>query len=158
MSITYKKGDLFDAFAAGEIEALGHQANCMNTMQSGFAKQLKELYPEAYEADCETIKGDPDKLGTLSMVIVDVPGHAPGMIFNLYGQYEYGREPGVVYTDVIALSNAMGQMRLFIDASGIEHIGFPRLGCGLGGANWADVELLIEVHFGDLNVTVFDKE
>lgn len=156
--IEYKKGDLFDAFAAGEIEALGHQANCMNTMASGFAKQLKALYPEAYEADCQTEKGDRNKLGTLSMVFVDVPGHAPGMIFNLYGQFDYGREPGKVYTDLLALDNAMGVMRLFIDASGIEHIGFPKLGCGLGGAEWGDVEALIEHHFGDLAVTVFEKE
>lgn len=156
--IEYKKGDLFDAFRAGEIEAFGHQANCMNTMGSGFAKQLKALYPDAYEADCQTEKGDMDKLGTLSMTIVDVPGHAPGLIFNLYGQYDYGREPGKVYTDIVALGQAMGIMRLFVDASGVEHIGFPRLGCGLGGAKWEDVETLIEFHFGDLNVTVFDKE
>ena len=156
--IEYKVGDLFDAFRAGDIEALGHQANCQNTMNSGFAKQLKELYPEAYEADCQTIKGDTAKLGSLSWVIVDVPGHAPGLIFNLYGQFYYGREPGVVYTDLLALDSAMEQMRLFLDAAGVTHVGFPRLGCGLGGAKWEDVELLIEQHFGDLTVTVFDKE
>lgn len=158
MSITYKKGDLFEAFAAGEIEAIGHQANCMNTMGSGFAKQLVELYPEAYEADCQTGKGDPDKLGSLTWVFVDVPGHAPGAIFNLYGQFRYGREPGVIYTDINALDSALYCMRGCIDAIGIEHIGFPRLGCGNGGAQWEDVEALIEMHFGDLAVTIFDKE
>lgn len=153
--ILYKKGDLFDAFRSGEIEALGHQANCMNTMGSGFAKQLKELYPEAYEADCEA-RGE--KLGSLSFVFVDVPGHAPGGIFNLYGQYDYGREPGKVYTDLKALDSALGQMAMLCFAVGIEHVGFPRLGCGLGGAKWENVETLIEFHFGDLTVTVFDKE
>lgn len=156
--IEYKKGDLFDAFAVGDIEALGHQANCMNTMGSGFAKQLKELYPEAYDADCQTKKGDLNKLGSLSFVIVPIDRHPPGFIFNLYGQFDYGREPGKVYTDLYALDHAMCQMRLFVDAAGITHVGFPRLGCGLGGARWEDVEILIEQHFGDLYVTVFDKE
>lgn len=154
--IEYKQGCIIEAFKSGYIEAIGHQCNCMNTMGSGVAKAIKDAYPEAYEADCQTTKGDVSKLGSLTFVIVPVNRHAPGMIFNLYGQYDYGREPGKVYTDIEALHSALQQMRLFVDAAGITSVGFPKLGAGLGGANWADVEMLIELHFGDLdNVTVY---
>ncbi len=156
--IEYKTGDLFEAFRSGEIEALGHQANCFCKMGSGFAKQLVELYPEAQEADMQTIPGDETKLGTLTWVFVEVHGHAPGAIFNLYGQYNYGREPGVVYTDIEALDSALYSMRQCVNAIGIEHIGFPKLGAGLGGGDWVVIEALIEEHFGDLAVTIFEKD
>lgn len=149
---------MFAAFQSGEIEALGHQANCMNTMKSGFAKQLGALYPEAVKADQATIKGDRSKLGTLTWVFVDVPRHAPGAIFNLYGQYDYGREPGKVYTDIEALDSALYCMRQCINSIGIEHIGFPKLGAGLGKGDWPSIEALIESHFGDLNVTIYEKD
>ncbi len=37
-------------------------------MQSGIARQIREKYPEAYEADCKTVAGDIKKLGTFSWV------------------------------------------------------------------------------------------
>lgn len=153
--INYLPGDIVAGFKSGYVEAIGHQANCMNTMNSGVAKAIRAEFPEVYEADCQTVKGDIGKLGSLTFVIVPVAGHAPGWIFNLYGQYDYGREPGKVYTDVEALASSFSQMRLFIDAAGITSVGFPKLGAGLGGANWSDIELLIEAYFGDLDVTIY---
>lgn len=153
--IEYKTGDLIAAFTAGEVEAIAHQANCQNTMNSGVAKAIKKAYPEAYEADCQTIKGDTAKLGSLTFVIVPVARHAPGFIFNLYGQFYYGREPGVVYTDLAALANAFMQMRVCLDAVGVTSVGLPKLGCGLGGAEWEDVEAIIEEHLEGLDVTVY---
>ena len=110
--IKYKKGDLIKAFQSGEVTAIGHQSNCFNTMGSGVALAVKSAFPEAYAADCTTVKGDKSKLGSMSCCMTP-----KGPIFNLYGQYTYGREKGVVYTDLKALGNALGQMKLFLDLS-----------------------------------------
>lgn len=171
MTIEYKKGCLIKAFKQGEVGAIAHQANCQNTMGSGVAKAIRAVYPEVYEADCETVKGAIDKLGTLSMVIVprdrrksfakcvDMDQYC-GPIFNLYGQFNYGREAGVVYTDIGALRSAMGQMKLFLDAMNITRVGLPKLGCGLGGEKWENVSLVIEEELvqNGIQVTVYEKE
>ena len=49
-------------------QAIIHQANCQTTMGSGIAKQIREKYPEAFEADCRTTRGDITKLGSFSWV------------------------------------------------------------------------------------------
>lgn len=152
MTITHKKGCLIEGFKAGEVEAIGHQANCQNTMNSGVAKALRAEWPQVYEADCQTIKGDVNKLGSLSFTLCE---HGP--IFNLYGQQFYGREKGVVYTSLEALDKAFGMMRLFVNAADHKSVGFPKLGAGLGGAKWADVEALIAKHFGGIDVTIYVK-
>ena len=41
MSITYKEGCLIQGFKRGEVQAIGHQANCQNTMGSGVAKAIR---------------------------------------------------------------------------------------------------------------------
>lgn len=152
MTITTKKGCLIEGFKAGEVEAIGHQANCQNTMGSGVAKALRAEWPQVYEADCQTEKGDRKKLGSLSFTLCE---HGP--IFNLYGQYTYGREPGVVYTELDALDKALGIMRLFVDAGEHKTVGFPKLGAGLGGAKWVDVEALIVKHFSGIEVIIYVK-
>lgn len=159
MSITYKEGCLIQGFKRGEVQAIGHQANCQNTMGSGVAKAIRAQWPEVYETDCQTIKGDPDKLGTLSWcpVITDgrrKDGHGP--VFNLYGQFDYGRD-GKQYTDLKALESALNQMRLFIDLMGITRVGFPKMGASLGGAAWEDVEAIIEKTMNGVDVVVYVK-
>ena len=151
MPITYKNGCLIEGFKAGEVRAIAHQANCFNTMGSGVAKALREAFPEIYEADCQTEKGSRDKLGSLSWTF-----NEHGMMFNLYGQYNYGYD-GSQYTDLDALEQSFKVMKLFLDATDVTHVGLPKLGCGLAGANWADVEAIIERQLSDYNVIVYIK-
>lgn len=157
MSLTYKNGCLIEALDRGEVSAIAHQANCQNTMKSGVAKAIVDRWPAVAEADQATIKGDPDKLGTLSFTPVFCNDCEIRPVFNLYGQYTYGREKGVVYTDVKALGNAMAQMKLFLDSIGIKRVGLPKLGAGLGGAKWEDVESAIITELADLDVTIYSK-
>lgn len=57
----YVKGNLIEALKSGSVQAIAHQANCFNTMGSGVALAIKNAFPEAYEADCKTVKGDKKK-------------------------------------------------------------------------------------------------
>jgi len=140
--IEYRKGCVVEAFKTGKYFALLHQANCFNTMNSGVAKAIRETYPEAYEADCKTVKGDRAKLGTYSQAEVTVRGHDLHFIINMYGQYDYGKD-GKKYTQVGKLEQALGSFAEWAVApSWAISVCIPKkMGCGLGGADW-DTEVV----------------
>lgn len=149
--IRYRKGDLIDALNLGMVDVIAHQANCFNTMGSGVAKAIRENFPEAYEADCRTVKGDKGKLGSVS--IASVPA---GFIFNLYGQYNYGKD-GSQYTDYLALADALGEMARVLNACDFTgDIGLPKIGAGTGGGDWSIIETLIDLHLDQWNVYIFE--
>lgn len=147
----YVVGDLCDALERGEVDAIGHQANCFNTMNSGVAKAIRTRFPQAYEADCETVKGDRGKLGDLSLATA-----GSGLIYNLYGQYNYGYD-AKGYTDYSALQSALFEMREdLLTGSGFKVVGFPKIGAGLGGGDWDTIAEIINRVFSDaFDVTIY---
>lgn len=161
--IKYKVGDLIHALKSGEVSSIGHQANCFNTMNSGVAKAIRLAFPQAYEADCLTEKGDKGKLGKLTCVEHERADGSVGLIYNLYGQYNYGYDARG-YTDYIALSGALISMRFDLDGAVGVHgedwkkVGFPKIGAGLGGGNWSIISTLIEQAFVGYDVTVYTLE
>lgn len=127
-----------------DSDAIVHQANCFTTMGSGVAKRLRELYPEAYEADCKTSKGDKSKLGSFSVV----KARDGKYIYNMYSQFTYGTEKRqtnyeAIYTGLCAVKSHM------IDAK-LVTLSLPKgMGCKLGGGDWRIVSKMIEVIFED---------
>lgn len=149
--LTYKKGNLIEAFIAGEVGAIGHQSNCFNTMGSGVALAIKNAFPAAYEADCTTVKGDIGKLGSMACAFTP-----KGPIFNLYGQYRYGKD-GALYTDYDSLKRAMESMRFILDMADQDTpIGFPKIGCGTAGGDWNIVSAIIEEVFEGMEVIIYE--
>jgi len=126
-------------------------------MGSGIAKQIRAQYPEAYEADQETTKGDRGKLGRFTG-IVDEENDV--VIINAYTQYRYGRDPGTVYLDYDALERAITQVfglgSEFVSLFGESPIAMPKIGCGLANGDWERVseilERLSERHGRDIHV------
>lgn len=86
MSIKYVKGDAVQALLKGEVDYLLHCCNCQNNFGSGIAKQIKEMLPNAYEADCFAADNGTNKLGNVVLGNV-VPSKG---VLNLYGQEYYG--------------------------------------------------------------------
>ena len=158
--IQYKIGDLIDALKSGEVSSIGHQANCFNTMNSGVAKAIRLAFPHAYEADCLTVKGDKAKLGNLTCVEYERDDETVGLIYNLYGQYNYGYD-AKGYTNYEALRGALLNMRIDLDGavslSGEDwkKVGFPKIGAGLGGGDWGTIARIIEDTFEGYDVTVY---
>lgn len=141
--LTYRNGNLIDAFLSEEIDVLAHQANCFCTMGAGIAREIKQRLPAAWEADRKTIRGDISKLGGYSVASIDDGQH---FVFNLYGQYKYGRgDDGAQNTNIPALKSALlGMSSALMTLQPRDWtVGIPKLGCGLGGANWADVEAML---------------
>lgn len=158
--LKYKVGDLIDALKSGEVSSIGHQANCFCTMNSGVAKAIRLEFPHAYQADCFTEKGDKGKLGTLTAVEYIRDDDTVGIIYNLYGQYNYGYD-AKGYTNYEALRGALLNMRIDLDGavslSGEDwkKVGFPKIGAGLGGGDWDTIERIIEEVFADYDVTIY---
>lgn len=158
--IQYKIGDLIDALKSGEVSSIGHQANCFCTMNSGVAKAIRLAFPQAYEVDCYTEKGDKNKLGKLTAVEHERADGSVGIIYNLYGQYNYGYD-AKGYTNYEALRGALLNMRIDLDgAVGVfgedwSKVGFPKIGAGLGGGDWDTIASIIEDTFEGYDVTVY---
>lgn len=135
------QGDLLNC----ESNHIAHVANCQCVFGAGIARQIREQYPEAYEADLETKKGDRNKLGTFSSAnILD----ENKFIYNLYGQYGYGG--GSVNLDYLALEKSLWSLRDHLEGKQCNDIilGFPLLmGCGLAGGDFKIVQPMVEKMF-----------
>lgn len=145
--------DIFDA----PIDMLAHQANCMNTMGSGIARKIREKFPEAYEADCKTIKGDAKKFGTFSFAKIVSPNNNPRLryVVNIYSQYNFGRDKR--YTDYEAVYCGFTSLRdklLLKNNDTVDVVvGIPwRYGCNVAGGDWNVVEAIINSVFGESKI------
>ncbi len=132
--IHIQQGDLLQS----DCTVIAHQCNCFATMGAGIAKQIKERYPEAYEADRRFPLpiGSRERLGHFSKVRV-----GDCLIYNLYGQYHYGRGK---QTELSMLEKAVRSM--LEDLKSHEgKIGFPYgMGAGLAGGDWGEIEPMLE--------------
>lgn len=150
--IKYKVGDLGAALKSGEVFAIGHQANCFNTMNSGVAKMIRQQFPDAYQVDQHTKRGSSAKFGGISIGVHKAQNDEVRLIYNLYGQYNYGYD-AKGYTNYTKLESAMIRMRDSLPAR--AKIGFPKIGAGLGGGSWDLIESIIEEVFQDFDVTIY---
>lgn len=132
------QGDLLKLASEGMFDVVVHGCNCQCTMGAGIAKVIKETYPEAYQADLKTTKGDRTKLGTYSSAIVKRNGFE-FTILNAYTQEHYqGEQPLVDYE---ALASAFKKIAKDFDG---KRIGYPKIGAGLGGGDWNRISSLID--------------
>ena len=139
--ITYKHGDIFE----GNEDILIHGCNCQNMMGSGIAKQVKEKYRGAWEADQKTNKGDRNKLGLYTYY-----DSGDKTIINLYSQYRYSRIEMVVEYDAIREG-----MTLINKNFPDKTISMPKIGAGFAGGDWNIIEGIINEVFGDREVFVY---
>lgn len=137
------------ALKDGEVQAIGHCANCFCTMRSGVAWQITNIYPIARTVDLETTMGDKDKLGTYTVAeVVDQ------RIFNIYGQYRFGYT-GEQFVDYEALRKGLEGVRNYMIIMNVSSIGFPyKMGCDRAGGKWEVVEQMINEVFANAPLTV----
>jgi O-acetyl-ADP-ribose deacetylase (regulator of RNase III) len=146
MPIIEVKGDLL----ASNCEIIAHGANCFHTFGSGIAKQIREQYPKAFEADYRTIKGSKEKLGSYSFADVS-SDKSRKYIVNLYTQYTFGTDK--VQLDYEALIKSLVHLKRL--AGNNLKIGIPRIGCGLAGGDWNAVKAIINYVFHDKDIYVY---
>lgn len=82
-------GNLITLAQEGKFDVIIHGCNCFCTMGAGFATQIRNSFPEAYDADLKTPKGGKSKLGTCSFGVSDTNGKRI-IVVNAYTQFKHG--------------------------------------------------------------------
>lgn len=138
-------GDIFDPFGDGLYVALVHGCNCFHTMGSGIARSVRLLYPDAYEADLQTVKGDINKLGSYSEFDT---GH--GIIVNGYTQFMYGTDK--MHVDYDAIRSVFKQLNTRFKN---QSICIPKIGAGLAGGDWEVISYIINEETPDVTIHLY---
>ena len=136
------KGDLIKLALEGHFDVICHGANCFRTMGKGIASQIKQVFPEAYEVDRETRTGDASKLGYFTCATIKRPKGSITVV-NAYTQYRYNPRYGMnkQMVDYKAVQNVFRRIKETFHGL---RIGYPLIGCGLGGADWDRVSKIID--------------
>ena len=131
-------GNLVTLALAGNYDLIMQGCNCMNQMGKGIALTIKNTWPEVYQADLATVKGDKTKLGTYTKAVVDINGK-PLVVVNCYTQYNYNYEG--VLVDYTAVQQVMTKIKQ--DYSGLK-MAMPLIGAGLAKGDWSILSPIIE--------------
>jgi len=131
MPTTFVKGDLFHTDG---IRAYAHGCNCAGAMDAGVAVAFKKRWPrlfDDYAARCA------DRRLHLGDVFVWSEGDET--VYSLAIQEHWKKK-----AKLPALTKALRKMVELAALAGIERIGLPRLGAGLGGLDWPRVKKILE--------------
>lgn len=145
------KGDIFNCTE----NIIVHQVNCQGVMGHGLALQVKEKYPEVFNAYfhyCKTNKAE-DILGT-SLICEANDGK---YIANIFGQINYGEG---LQTDYEKLENGLNEIKEFACEKNLS-IAIPyKIGCGLAHGDWNIVSKIVRKVFSkmDANIYKLDKK
>lgn len=163
--ITYVKGDATDPQGRG-LKIIAHIVNNKGGWGKGFVVPLAEKYPHAESSYRAWAKG-----------------HTQGSLFNGHPEFALGHTQFVVAGDHVMVANmcaqdgyrkryddepkryvsyeALGECLrdVFSEAKNLNaSIHMPRIGTGLGGGDWEEIERMIDlgVRIYDVDVTVYD--
>ncbi|GAA0491384.1 macro domain-containing protein [Streptomyces olivaceiscleroticus] len=128
MTVEHRVGDLF---AAQDVQALAHGCNCAGAMGRGIAVGFKERWPEMYQVYRSKCRSGDFVPGAV------FPWVTPEglIIYNLGTQSHWRRSARL--EDVMS---AVDAMCAHAATHGIQRIGMPLVGAGLGRLKWEDVE------------------
>ena len=141
-------GDLIALAKDGAFDVIAHGCNCMCQMGAGIAVPVRKTWPAVFAADCETEKGDREKLGTCSQAIVE---DGALTVVNAYTQFDY-RGKGVK-VDYDAVARCMVWIKS--QHSG-RRIGLPKIGAGLAGGDWDKIDDIIARELANEDVTIVE--
>ena len=139
--LQHTKGNLIDMAEAGDFDIIVHGCNCLNTMGSGIAKEMRDRYPGAYDADTlatEQWKEPVAKLGNFSTYTTVGKGQ-PFIIVNAYTQVNFaprGQDHFEYESFYLILKK--------LEVLGAHKFGFPYIGMGLAGRNSARIIAMLE--------------
>ena len=131
-------GDPLQLALDGQFDVIVHGCNCQCQMGKGIALSIKQRFPEAYAADCATPKGDPTKLGTISIAKIRRENRTFHIV-NGYTQFHW-RGDGVK-ADYEAIRKVMKAVKT--EFAG-KSIGYPKIGAGIAGGDWGIITPIIE--------------
>jgi len=135
------KGNLIDLAEQGEFDVIVHGCNCLNTMGSGIALEMRNRYPKVYDADTlatQQWKTPVAKLGNFSTYTTVGKGK-PFVIVNAYTQVNFAPR----WVDHFEYESFYLILRK-LEALGPVKFGFPYIGMGLAGGDETRIIKLLE--------------
>jgi len=146
MPVVFTRGDLF---ATEGLTAFAHGCNCAGAMGAGIAIEFRRRWPRMYE---EYVARCADRRFGLGDVFVWQEDGAT--VYNLGTQAHWRKK-----AQLPALAQALRSMVRLATAGGIDRVGLPRIGAGLGGLDWVRVKrILAEVGAEtQVTLTVFEQ-
>lgn len=140
------QGNLLALAESGQFDIIAHGANCFHVMGAGIAAQIKERYPEAYEADLGTEYGNISKLGGYSYAQVTRNG-VSFTVVNAYTQFMTGP-----MARLEAVEQSMRSVAALARPTG--RVGVPAIGCGIGGLEMENVQMVFDKVFKGVDATL----
>ena len=131
-------GDLLRLAVDGRFDVIVHGCNCQCAMGKGIALAIKQQFPEAYEADLRTAKGDRAKMGTISTARIE-RSSVQFTVVNAYTQFHW-RGQGVL-ADYPAIRAAFEFVKQQFAGC---RIGYPKIGAGLAKGDWNTIAAIID--------------
>ena len=115
------------------IGIIAHGVNRRVTMGSGVAKALYEKW-QIVKTQYMTMKSPVPTLGSIDIVNIN----DDLMVINCYTQEFYGYQG--VYANIDSVVESMERCCLIAINNGLDCVNIPKIGAGLGGLNWDDIE------------------
>lgn len=144
--INYVNGDATNPQVAG-AKIIAHVCNDIGGWGRGFVLSVTQRYPAAewayrgwYQGNIEPTREDPPfKLGEVQLVRVKPDVFIANMI-GQHGVMPEGDVPPIRYDAVEKCLQTLRICAKVLNAS----VHMPRIGCGLAGGKWTDIEPIIE--------------
>ncbi|PCJ53308.1 MAG: Appr-1-p processing protein [Planctomycetota bacterium] len=153
MEINYLKGDATSPKVLGN-KIITHICNDIGGWGKGFVLAISKKWPEPELKYREWYKSKKNfNLGEAQLVQVD----CDIWIANLIGQHKIYNTSGTPPIRYEAIGNCLNKVSDFsekLDAS----VHMPRIGCGLAGGEWYEIEQIIKTQLikNDIAVYVYD--
>jgi O-acetyl-ADP-ribose deacetylase (regulator of RNase III) len=141
MPTSFVKGDLFQTPG---IRAYAHGCNCAGAMDAGVAVAFKKRWPrmfEDYAARCAD--------GRFHLGDVIVWNEGEEVVYTLAIQEHWKKK-----AKLPALARALRRAVALAEHAGVERIGLPRIGTGLGGLEWPRVKRVLDEVGAETKVTL----
>ena len=133
-------------------KAIAHGVAPNDDFHQGLALQLRERMPALYKDFRHVCQTQHPKSGTL-WTWMSSDGRFIVNLFTQEGAYDHGSKPG--HATLNHINHSLHALRNFVIKEKVSSLALPRLGCGVGGLDWAEVKPLIEKQLGDLGIPVY---
>jgi O-acetyl-ADP-ribose deacetylase (regulator of RNase III) len=145
--LKHTKGNLIDLAEQGEFDVIVHGCNCLNTMGSGIAAEIRQRYPQAYAVDTKFSQNytTEEKLGKFSLAFNTFePEVHQFVIVNAYTQLNF-MPRGVDHFEYGAFENILDTLLwLYGSSTTPVRFGFPYIGMGLAGGDKDRIIAMLE--------------
>lgn len=140
MTIEYVSGDILESNA----DVLVNPVNCQGIMGAGLALQFRKKYPEMFKSYFRYCMKGKLRLGGLFEYRLHYEDRGQKIIICFPTKNKVEESSKLLYIE-------MGIVTLIqrFEHIGITTIAIPKLGCGLGGLQWKDVNALLKYYLVD---------